>query len=61
MVITYRAPFDNPNLATANAGGVTLYHYGDDSFNLIGGLNHQTEISLSLDWTLHKCVSIKIV
>lgn len=59
MVIACRAPFDSPNLATANAGGVTLYCYGNNNLSLIAGV--KTEISLSLDWTLHKCVSIESV
>ena len=57
MLSACRAPFDSPRLATANTGGVTLYQHGDSNLNLITGLN-QKGISLSLDWTLQRCVTI---
>lgn len=55
-----RAPFDAPHLATASSGGVLMYQCVDDQLRLVAGLD-QKEISLSLDWTLHKCVPIATV
>ena len=60
IVTVCRAPFDGPCLATANSGGVTLYQPSNSNLNLMAGLNQQ-DISLSLDWTLHKYVFIAIV